>query len=245
MMKSVCKVANLFVGAAIACSAQQLHAQTQSEVNLVAQQSLERASPEIISNQSTRGPQLSRDKNGRLTQITFANGDFVHYRFDGKGQRILDKTSFDGVERDREATLSYLGLHDPHWIPSRAGLANQAATKSANGEGCQGSLVCLGVIDDINKFVENLANWLGVGAATGGTIGGVNAVVAGAEGVAILEGVGLGAFVGGAVVVAFAGGYIIGTGINAAGEAVYYWVAGDGKLTMIPHAVFSSTYSGD
>lgn len=231
MMKSIYRRISLFVGVAIVCSLQQLHAQSQSTIDAAGQQSLGQISPEISSDQSTQGLQLVRDENGRLAQVVFSNGDFVQYRFDDKGKRMLDKTSFGGIERDREASVIFL--------------ANRASTKSAFGEGCGTNILCLGILDDLNKFIGNLANWLEVGVGAGATITGTIAVANGAEALAVLEAAGIGGFVGGAVVLAFAGGYIIGTGLNEAGEYVYYtWIKG--KLTRIPDVVFSDAYySGD
>jgi len=61
-----------------------------------------------------------------------------------------------------------------------------------------------------------------VAGTLGATLGAIEGIVAGAEAAAILAAAGLGAVLGGAVVVAFAGGWLIGTGINSAIDYVIY-----------------------
>jgi len=88
-------------------------------------------------------------------------------------------------------------------------------------DSCAASIVCLGFMDDINSFVSNLSGWLQVGAGLGSTIFGTLSVLAGDAAAIVLAEIGLGAALGGAVVIAFAGGYIVGTGIYYVGTWVY------------------------
>lgn len=83
-------------------------------------------------------------------------------------------------------------------------------------------LVCVGIWDSVSTFVADLANWIQVAGTLGATLRAIEGIVAGAEAAAILAAAGLGAVVGGAVVVAFAGGWLIGTGINSAIDYVIY-----------------------
>jgi YD repeat-containing protein len=109
---------------------------------------------------------------------------------------------------------------------------------------CARNPTCFGFMDDVNSFIGNLANWLEVGAGVGGTIGGSTAILQGAEAAALLEAVGLGAFAGAALVLAFGGGYLIGTGLNALGEATYSWVVTK-QGQLIPLETYLAAYSGD
>jgi hypothetical protein len=108
---------------------------------------------------------------------------------------------------------------------------------------CARNPTCFGMMDDVNSFISNLANWLEVGVGTGATIGTVIAIKEGAEAAAILEMAGLGGLAVGALVLAFGGGYLIGTGLNAGGEAIYSWVfTKEGQL--IPLENYLDAYSG-
>jgi hypothetical protein len=77
----------------------------------------------------------------------------------------------------------------------------------------------------------------------GATAGGVTAIAQGSTtAAAILEAAGLGGLAVGAVVIAFGGGYLIGTGLNAGGEALYSWVfTKEGQL--IPFEIYFAGYS--
>ena len=92
------------------------------------------------------------------------------------------------------------------------------------------AIVCLGIVDSINNFVGNLANWLGVGASVGATLGAIEGIVSGATAAQILTSAGLGTLVGTAVVIAFAGGWVIGTGVNGVINHIVYK---DGRVVVI------------
>ena len=87
--------------------------------------------------------------------------------------------------------------------------------------GCAADLTCFGMMDDINSFVGQLANYLAVGAALGGTIFGTLSVLSADAAAVVLVEIGLGTALGGGIVIAFAGGYIVGTGIYYVGTWVY------------------------
>lgn len=81
---------------------------------------------------------------------------------------------------------------------------------------------CIGWSDDLNSAIANLANWLGVGGAIGSVVGLVVAQVFGATAETALSMAGLSGVAGLAVVIAYAGGYAIGTFIyDSAGNLIY------------------------
>ena len=99
---------------------------------------------------------------------------------------------------------------------------NQQCLQDLEDKQCAMDPTCFGIWDSINSFVGSFANWLGVSAALGGTIGAVIGVLEGAGAAAVLTATGLGAVGATAIVVAFTGGYLIGTAINGGIEWVIY-----------------------
>ena len=93
---------------------------------------------------------------------------------------------------------------------------------------CAANLHCFGMMADINSFVGQVANYLAVGMGIGGTIFGTLSVLSADAAAVVLIEIGLGTALGAGVVIAFAGGYIVGTGIYYAGTWVY---TNSGSLT--------------
>jgi hypothetical protein len=98
----------------------------------------------------------------------------------------------------------------------------------SQGSGC--AIACIGIIDSINNFVGNFANWLGSAAGVGSVLGALEGILAGETGAALLTWAGLGSLAGAAVVVAFTGGWLVGTGIYGGFTHIVY---GDGRVVPI------------
>jgi YD repeat-containing protein len=151
--------------------------------------------------------------------------DLTSRHFANNASSALDQTSIPGGGNCDLSETACIPSSDDFW-----------------GE-CARNPTCFGFMDDVNSFISNLANWLEVGVGVGAAYGTVTSIAAGAEAAAILEAAGLFGLAGGAIVLAFGGGYLIGTGLNALGEATYSWVfTKEGQL--IPLENYLSDYSG-
>lgn len=188
-------------------------------------------------------PKLARDAEGRIVQVELVGGGVMSYVYDSNGRPTLDHSVLDGKLRNREASLRHIALKQMEknqgWRQlSREGTGAALKTGGSNCDytdtsdptcgfdddfwtSCAADLTCFGFMDNINSFVGNLANWVGAGAAAAGTFFGTLSVLAGDAAAVVLAEIGLGGALGGAIVIAFAGGYIVGTGINYVGTWVY------------------------
>lgn len=179
-----------------------------------------------------RKMQIDRDENGRVTRLETSRGEFLRFHYNRSGKLNLIQTA-EGFKpltvptgdliaiqlngkRRAETGVDMLG---PGGLPPDCSEAWRC--EEDFNQQCAADPTCFAMFDDLAGFIGNLANWLEVGSGLGATIFGTLSVLSGDAAAIVLAELGLGAAVGAGVVIAFAGGYIIGSGLNYVGTWVY------------------------
>jgi YD repeat-containing protein len=193
------------------------------------------------------------DAQGRIVRVETLSGVFHEFSYDQRGrlqmmQDRIGNKSFAVYKSSSDHTIvAVVKMGALHGI-ANSGLSGKNMSFGDSWDsidpytggnlldfyGTQGplcALACIGILDSINNFVDNFANWLGVGSATYGTLGAIEGILTGARGVAVLTWFGLGALAGTAAVVAFTGGYLIGTGAYGVWTHIAY---SDGRVVTLP-----------
>lgn len=207
----------------------------------------ESVSTDSVSSNSGRIKE-THDEQGRLIKVETLSGITHNFTFDKSGRiaqmkdqagnvtipvyKTGNDTMISGVVRLPLKPLASYGTGAKHMsltigdqIDPYNGGDLIEYYRSIGGDYC--ALVCVGIWDSISNFVGDLTKWVALGASTYGTLGVIEGILSGAEGAALLSWFGLAGIAGTGVVLAFAGGWLVGT---AGYNGFMYIIYSDGRV---------------